>query len=163
MISYIPPKSPVRHTLWLTVTSLFLSIGFITVVQLCFKLRHSYHMPSSGCCFQEERIIIHPIWVWLYQTLFKCNTLFPRLFPFMHPVQRPSLGLWRSSRAKYRSTHTSSSWPLSHGAADDGLLGDTLGPNTHTQICVHIHLYTGYPPSSSAKWAPPHSEEKVAP
>lgn len=69
----------------------------------------------------------------------------------MHPVQRPSLGRWRSSKAKYRSTHTSSSWPRSHGAADEGLLGDVFSPNTHTQICVHIHLHTLCPPNSLAK------------
>lgn len=93
-------------------------------------------MASSSYCSLEERIIIHPIWVWLCQTSFKSATPWsldssPLCTQFRDPPWP-----WEITRAKYRSTHTSSSWPSSHGGADEGLLGDAF-----TQTYIHKYVY----------------------
>lgn len=150
-----------RHTLWLIVTSLFLSIGFITVVQLCFKLRHSYHMPSSGCYLQEERIIIHPIWVWLYQTLFKSATPWsldssPLCTQFRDPP---------SAFGDHPGLNIDLRTPAVPGRCHMVLLTmdslETCWAQTHTHKFVCIFIYTHR--IHWQRWAPPRSQENVAP
>lgn len=82
----------------------------------------------------------------------------PRLFRVRHPVRRPSLGLWSPPRAKHRSRRPSGS-PRGHtGLPTAGSL-ETRCAQTHTRRCACMFSYT---PGSSAKWAPPHLEEKVS-
>lgn len=155
-----------NEAFWLIVTSLFLSVGFITVVQLYFKLRHSYHMPSSGCCFQEERIIIHPIWVWLYQTLFKSATPWsldssPLCTQFRDPPSafgdHPGLNIDLRTPAVPDRRHMVL-------LTMDSLETCSAQTHTHTHKSVCIFVYTHYTHRiHPRRWAHPHSEEKVAP
>lgn len=97
-------------------------------------------MPRSSYCAQDERIIIHPPESdWARQQPRYPDSLASSRF--ILPARDPS-SLWDTISAKYRSTHTSSSWPLSHGAADEGLLGDAFTQTyIHKYACIFIHKH----------------------
>lgn len=91
----------------------------------------------------------------------------PNPDPWTLPLYAPSSETLprhrRSSTAKYSSTHTSSSWSPSHGAADQRLLGDAFA-QTHIHtfvcifICIHYTLWIHRRRRTHLHW-----EEKVAP
>lgn len=127
------------------------------------KLRQSHHTPRSSYCAHEERIINYsPIWVWLCQTTVK-NSI-PRFLdssPFILPARDPS-SLWDTIRAKYRSTHTSSSLTIVTWRCWRRTPWRRVHPNIHTQVCVQIYPHTANAPNSSAE-SHLHSPAKCSP
>lgn len=135
------------------------------MVQLCFTLRHRYHMTSPSYCFQRKEQLFIP-------SESDCTRRYSRMQKtcsgdsspfFMHPVQRPSLGHERSSSTKYRSTHTSSSsWRHMVLLRKDSLEMCSAQKNTYANFSASIHTAaTKLIGDDRHKCL--HSPEKVAP
>lgn len=100
-------------------------------------------MLGSGYCLGGKNNYSPHLSLTVLDIIQESKTLIPELFPFMHPVQGPSLGHETSSRAKYRSTHTSSS-DRRHMVlmTKDSLETRSTQTHIHKSVCIFIYTHT---------------------